>query len=294
VARAKTPSTSFQPRPSEAEAAYLALQPEIEAIRAPLRAQVDVQLASAIAHSVALRDQEPERMAAFERLAAAELYDLGLPERITRLALATWFTRQRQLGLLAIASNASVPRELLRSAQLQRSKMMKVLDHWLDDDPGVVAELAFIRPGTGYQDLANDLEALADIYQRPTVHAVIARDDKHFDRHDAKSARQLAKAIFQGLGIGRGSDAKRWTTLCHGSWTLLVRDYDEHRAAGVFLFRTVEEVSETYPSLVAAARRPQSPRLMAREREDDGGGGGIDEDDESTAPAAELPEAANG
>jgi hypothetical protein len=269
----------------------LALQPEIEAVRAPQRAQIDVQLASAIAHSVVLRDQQPARWAMFERLAKVELYDPALPQRVGRLALATWFTRQRQLGLLAVSSGASVPPDVLRDAQLQRRKMLKVLEHWFDDDPGIAAEVAVIRQGAGYQDLANDLEALADVYQRPAVRAVIAEDRKHYDRHDVKSARTLARSIFQGLGLGRESDAQRWAVLCLGAWTLLVQSFDAHRAAGMFLFRTLESVEDAYPSLVAAARRSPSSRLVS----DDGGDVEepvvVSEEDEET-DAANLPEAA--
>lgn len=291
VARAQSPSTSFQPQPGEAEAAFLALQPEIEAVREPMRAQVDVQRAAAIAHSVAMRDQEPERRSRFERLAAVELYELTMPERVAQLSRATWFVRQRQLGRLALASAASVPPDVLRDAQLRRRTMLKVLEHWFDDDPVIAAELAVIREGAGYQDLANDLEALADIYQRPAVRVVIAEDRKHYDKRDAKTARTLAKAIFAGLGLGRESEAQRWASLCLGAWTLLLRAYDEHRAAGTFLFRTLEAVETTYPSLVAAARRSPTPRHARR---DEGGELGELEGDESTGDdvlADESPDA---
>lgn len=288
--RSRFPSTSFLPKPSEIESAFLALQPEIEAVRDPVRAQVDVQVASAVAHSVARRDQEPERLARFERLAEAELYDMALPERLGQLSLATWFARQRQLGHVALSSEAAVPPELLRDAQLQRRTMLKVLGHWLDDDPGIVAELAVIREGAGYQDLANDLQALADLYQRPHVRAVIREDRKHYDPKDVRRARDQAQAIFAGLGLGRETDAKRWAQLCLSAWTLLLEAYDEHRAAGTFLFRTLEDVGQSYPSLVSAARRAPATRVTARAEEEDGEG---DEDDEG-AVAAEVPEAAAG
>lgn len=291
MTRPKSPSTSFHPQPSGAEAAFLALQPEIEAVRAPQRAQVDVQLAAAVAHSVTIRDQEPARSALFERLAEVELYDAALPERVGRLALATWFARQRQLGLLALTSGASVPPDVLRDAQLQRRKMLKVLEHWFDDDAGIAAEVAAIREGAGYQDLANDLEALADVYQRPAVRVVIAEDRKHYDRNDVKTARTLARSIFLGLGLGRESDAQRWAALCMGAWTLLVQSYDEHRAAGMFLFRKLESVEDTYPSLVAAARRSPSSRLVSREGGGDGEGPEDEEADDDSA--ADLPEAAS-
>jgi hypothetical protein len=288
VGKPKTPSSSFHPQPSEAEHAFLVLQSEIEAYtRERQRAMVDVQIAAAIAHSVVLRDREPDRLTMFERLAGAELYDAALPDRIGQLSLATWFTRQRQLGRVALSSNASVPPDLLRNAQLKRRMMLKVLDHWFDDDPEISAEVAVIREGAGYQDLANDLEALADIYQRPTVHTVIQDDRKHYDKRDAKSARALAKSIFEGLGLGREGDAKRWGVLCQRVWTMLLADYEEHRSAGAFLFRKHEDVDESYPSLVSAARRSPSPRTTGGDQVE------VDEQADIVIDADGLPEAAN-
>lgn len=62
----------------------------------------------------------------------------------------------------------------------------------------------------------------------------------------------------------------------------------------MFLFRTLERVDETYPSLVAAARRSPSPRVTARE-----GGEGEDvaspeepEGEEGVDVVADRPEAA--
>ncbi len=281
------PTRSLDPQPSVAEQAFLVLERELEAFGGNTveRVLIDVQVASAVAHSVALRDQEPERRPLFERLAAADLYTMALPERIVQLALATWFARQRQLGRLALTSAASVPAETLRSAQLARRRMLKVLDHWFDDDPEIVAEVAAIRTGAGYQDLANDLEALADMYQRRTIKSVIRKDAKHYHADDVETARSLARAIFDGLGLGRESDAKRWGVLCQRAWTLLLADYEEHRAAGAFLFRKLEDVAVTYPSLFTAARRSPGSRAVGDADED----AGADELDEESAPAAELP-----
>jgi hypothetical protein len=287
-AKKKTPSF-FHPQSSVAQRAFAAREQELEAFTSGTvqRVLVDVQIAAAVAHSVAQRDQEPERLAMFERLASADLYDLALPQRVAEFALATWFTRQRQLGRLALTSSASVPPEVLRNAQLQRRRMLKVLDHWFEDDPTIVAEVAVIRAGAGYQDLANDLEQLADLYQRPTIQAVIKDDHKHYEKSDVDDARKLARSIFDGLGLGRKTDAKRWGVLCQRAWTLLLQDYEEHRSAGAFLFRKLEDVAESFPSLVSAARRSPSPRPVSSDEIDD-----MDEVDEEESPVAdELPEA---
>ncbi len=284
------PIASFlTPQPSAAEQAFVAVEAELEGSTSGTlqRALVDVQVASAVAHSVARRDQEPVRLALFERLAGAELYDAALPGRIVELSLATWFTRQRQLGRSALTSDATISTETLRSAQLTRRRMLKVLEHWFDDDAEITAEVAVIRAGAGYQDLANDLDALADIVQRPKIAAVIQKDDKHYAASDVEAARTLARTIFAGLGLDRETDARRWSILCQRAWTLLLGAYEEHRTAGAFLFRKLEDVAETYPSLVSAVRRSPSPPSTGRS-EGDGG------DEAPRSLAATEAEAANG
>jgi hypothetical protein len=294
------PAHAFlDPRPSIAEQSFVALEREIEAYTGgPVnRALVDLRVASAVARNVALRDQEPARRMSFDRLAKVGLYDGALPARIVHLALATWFNHQRQVGRMALATTVRVSPETLRNAQITRGRMLKVLDHWFDDRPEIVAEVAAIRTSAGYQDLANDLEALADLYQRPTLQAVIQQDAKHYKQDDIDTARSLARAIFDGLGIVRDGDAERWATLCQRTWTLLLADYEEHRSAGIFLFRKLEDVAETYPSLVSVARRSPPPRGTAmsngtREAHEDLA---LDEADPPMAALpADLPEAANG
>ena len=100
-----------------------------------------------------------------------------------------------------------------------------------------------------------------------------------------EAARGHAKAIFAGLGLPRDSDAKRWRHLSLSAWTLLLRAYEEHSAAGTFLFRSLEDVAETYPSLVSAARRPPTPSRLTAIEEDE------PEQDDGESPAAALPEA---
>ena len=246
----------FHPEPSLAEQAFLAVEAELLAQRDPAvtRVAIDVQRASAVAHSVIVRDEALERAAMFARLEKVDLYDMATLERVRQYALATWFARQRQLGKLALSSAAIVAPAVIDEARLRRARMLRVLDHWFFDDAAMTAELTLIRAGSGHQDLANDLEALADVYRRPAVHEVIRHDRKHFMEDEVPQARRLAQAIFESLGVSRETDAKRWRVLCQRAWALLLREYEEHRAAGTFLFRKQEDVAESYPSLFTAVR----------------------------------------
>lgn len=222
--------------------------------------RVDVQRAAAIAHSIARRDLFPPRFALFERLSAAGFYCAALPERIADLSLAAWFARQQMVSHRALATMAAVPEDVLREAHALRARMLRVLEYWFDEDERLMDELSVIRSGSGHLDLANDLEQLADIQQRPEVAAQLEHDTRHVRPEDAARARVLARQVFSGLGIGVEREHQRWTDLCHRAWTLLLREYEQHRAAGAFLLRTQEDVVQTYPSLITAARTGRARR----------------------------------
>lgn len=281
-------SISLHPTPSTSEArtAFETCEPQLLALD-PLEVEVprvNVQRAAAVAHSIAVRDQNPARITAFEQLGSIGLYDRDRPTRIATLSLATWFIRQQQLGHRVLNSNATVPQDVLRAAQLLRRRMLSVLEYWLRDDERLMAEVAAIRAGTGYQDLANDLERLADLHQRPAVIAEIQRDTKYVQPDDVEQARSLARSIFSALGLGSENELQRWTDLCQRAWTLLNREYELHRAAGAFLMRSLEDVDETYPSLVAAARTPRSRRTATEDDE-------VEDDDPSLFDAEDAEDA---
>src|SRR5687767_3883169 len=61
----------------------------------------DLRRAGAVAHSVAVCDAAPERRAAFEKVAAAGLYDMATLGDLPRIARGAWYVRRRQLRALA-------------------------------------------------------------------------------------------------------------------------------------------------------------------------------------------------
>ena len=241
-----------------AQDAFESLRGEIEALPGDDTdaVRVNVQLAAAIAHSVAVRDREPARSKELARLERGGFYDVARVDRVAQLALAAWFAHARQLSRIAVATGAAVPEAVLKDAQQRKARMFRVLEYWVGDDPEIEVELAAIRTGTGYQDLANDLEALAELYQREGVREAIAGDGKNYRADDVAAARKNVQAIFAGLGLAEDSDAKTWTDNTARAWTLLSREYEELRRCGTFIFGQSEDVSETYPSLVAAVRAP--------------------------------------
>lgn len=245
---------------AQAREAFDALLPRLTALREAelVGVRVDLQLASATAYSLARRDVASERRARFERLAATGYFTLTHLDELSNLALAGWHARQKQLQQEALATNAAVPEAELKNAQQLRARMLRVLEHCFGDDPEMARALAAIRAGTGYEDLANDLVAVADLYDDPELHEVVVRDPVHFRATDSVDARAAATAVFRGIGLAGDGEGASWASFCQRAWTLLCRGYAEVRAAGRFAFRHDEDVDLTYPSLVAAVRPPRS------------------------------------
>jgi hypothetical protein len=252
--------------PSEARTAFDAVRARMDAVAVddlvPIR--VDVQAAAALAHSIAVRDAASDRKAVFDRLAKADLFDMTQLDSLADLSLAAWHARQQQQLASGQASGATIPVKVFEDAQSTRDRMLRVLDYYFADDTTFGPKLGIVHSGSGYQDLANDLEILADLYQDSAVQPLIVRDPMHYRAVDIAHARELASSIFASLGLGKQGDAQRWAEATQKAWSLLSRAYDKVRQAGQYIFAGQEDVEATYPSLVSyvrapAVRRPAEP-----------------------------------
>lgn len=246
----------------DAKRALLALTPQLDALPRDrlVGIRIDVQIAAAIAHSIAARDGQPERRERIAQIAEITKISPDIVERVAQYALATWYARQQQKLAVATSSDAIVPPEVVRDAQAVRARMLRVATYYLEEHPRHGPLVAAIRSGAGLQDLANDLEELADLYHHPDVSTLIAKDPMYYRPDDPERARAFARTVFEGLGLLGESEAARATDLTQRAWTLLFRAYEELRALGQFAFRNEEDTQLTYPSLIAAARAPRSSR----------------------------------
>lgn len=206
------------------------------------------------------RDSAPERRGVFERYAALGIYDLTLFDRLPQVALAAWYVRRQQQRAIFAASGAVVSNEDVALAYEVRGRMVGVLEHWHGDRHDVAIELAQVRQGSGHQDLANDLDTLAEMYVRDDVRPLIERDVKRYRASDVSEALRLATIIAASLGLVDEGEVERLTELARRTATLLVREYEEHARCGRFFFGKSEDVAVTYPSIFAAVRAPQRKR----------------------------------
>jgi hypothetical protein len=137
-----------------------------------------------------------------------------------------------------------------------RARMLKVAGYFLDDDPEHAPEVAAIRAGTGYKDVANDLYALASLYAK--YKALFAHDRRHCRAGDAREAKRLADSIIASLG-GSGSDHTQGVEQQSRAYTSLERVCGEVGRGGSFLHWS-EGPGSKFPSLVSAARATPSAK----------------------------------
>jgi len=216
--------------------------------------RVETQRSSAIALRVAERDSAPPREPRFAGLAKLGEFNMEHLHRLRTFSLGNWYARRRQIETEAIESNAVVPAEIIQKSQETRARMLRLLEYHFDTDVEILPRLAYIRSGSGYLDLANDLQGLAAIYGMPGVLEQVESDRKQYRKGDPKQADLLASSLMTALGVSGTPQAEGWSGLAQRSWTMLFKAYSEVQAAGSFLFRNEEDVTATYPSLVTVAR----------------------------------------
>lgn len=147
--------------------------------------------------------------------------------------------------------------QITTAADEIKRRMLKVASHYLDEHPSYGPELIAIRAGTGYQDTANDLQQLADLYDAADVKPVVSKDPTHYRTTDVADARKYAAQIFKALGYD-SAEAAEWNNNVQRAYTYLDDVYTEHCRAGGLLFFRSEDVDVTYPmSLVSVVRAPR-------------------------------------
>jgi hypothetical protein len=143
-----------------------------------------------------------------------------------------------------------VPAEVASQATELKTRMLRVATYWFDDHPVHGAEVAAIRSGTGYLDLAQDLSRLARLFRNEAE--TVRSDRRHYRDGDAALAEALADRLFDALGLGAGGRSESAETLGR-AWALLRSTYDEVAAAGRWLWRR-EGGDDLFPTIHAAIR----------------------------------------
>lgn len=174
----------------------------------------------------------------------------------------------------ATITTVKLPLELVTAATEQRVKMIRVVKYHFEFHPVHGAEIADIVRGSGYPDLARDGERLANLYEHPDVKPVISQD-VYYQADDSIKARALANRIYEEIRTQTQSNKPETDALYYSAWTLVSEDYEETRAAALFLFRHEPEMLKKFPPLTTLGRAFPSPRRKGPPGGGDGGDGDV-------------------
>ena len=162
-------------------------------------------------------------------------------------ALACMASQAQLAASSAQAVTVRLPADLLDEATALKVRMLKVCAYQFADDARLGPEIADIRAGTGYLDLAEDLLRLAALYQ--TEATTLALDGRYYDRKDGARASVLSERITGELRHAPTANIAR--DLTWRAYAFLEARYEEVASACRFLERN-SDGEEHFPSLRAA------------------------------------------
>ncbi len=252
-------STSNALNPGAAEAAYRTLAKQLAEIPRDqlVTVNVDLQTAAVFAMGVGRLVTDPPVRARFAKLGKTGEYDDGCADALGPAAQAAWYARHRYMLATATRSEARLALSLVEEATALKVRMLRLADYWLSDTPALAAEITAIRAGSGHQDLANDLIALAALLERN--HDEVSQDKKLFRKGDTARGKALAGEILEQLGAAASPEESEWAAAQPRVWTHLLGTYEEVQRGGLFLFAH-DKADERFPSLVTVGRSPASAR----------------------------------
>ena len=242
---------------SRAEHAWMSLANGLRSTPAAQRVSPNIDLQDAGMAIVSLVEREvtdPIRVR-MKALASVNEFRYETVGELEELAWAGIHVRRKLLMSLANVSEAKLPATLVQEAQTLRGRMLKVVEYHLEDNAEYAGTIAHIREGAGHLDLANDLEALADMYR--DAHTQLKADTRRFNASDEATARSTAEKIYRELRSDTASlrEEEDWTTQQAALWPRLQRAYNEVRRVMRFLLSLEDDTR--FPSLVTAARGSQ-------------------------------------
>jgi hypothetical protein len=249
--------------PTRGQAAFLAIQPFLATLAddelQPLN--VDMTAAAIGAIGVADRAREPSLLARFQGLPPGE-FDATQVDRLSELGWAALHTvtLSSQLGG---RGRAKLPADLVERAITLEARMQTCCEYHLGDHPVAGVELARLRPGVGYTDVAADLLGYAGLYY--TYQDILSGDTKHYLATDPDDAVSTAEQMYTLLGESATIQAEVSTVDAQRVWTLLLRTYEDVAGTGRWLLRgEARRAERLFPSLFRLSRtgrrtRPEEP-----------------------------------
>lgn len=251
--------------PHSTEAAFDKIKADLDALsRTEIRQpNLNLQEGALVALAAFALLDAPETRQTVEALAKTGAVNAKLIGDLATVAHAAWFVRHKLDLAEAVHSDAALPLPLVTEAIETKKRMLKVLDYHLDTDAHAQGLLTGIRSGSGHLDLANDLMALADMYE--DYEKYIKIDKKSYRSSDVTNARKIADGIIANLGKSTTPETQQWRNYQARVFIMLEKHHEEAIRVGRFLF-WYEGGDELFPTMFSAVRsRPARKDTNANE-----------------------------
>jgi hypothetical protein len=233
------------------DAGFGKLKPRLEAIPANEVVLGGANYDDATSRALGVLDalEKDPSLAQALRLLPKEHFDPTHLDELPMLVAAVIYAHDRSTTVAATTSEALVPVALVDEATQLRSRLLKLVDYQLGDDPDHAREIADIRAGGGHLDLAKDLARLRLLLIK---YEHIVEQDTKYKATDPEEAARLSLAIRTAYN---SSNSNPWADYTRRAYTLLAASNDEVRTAAQFVFRHAPARSAVFVALRAAGRR---------------------------------------
>jgi hypothetical protein len=261
--RPKSTTPASPPRPSSAEEAFVLAKPAIDAVPRDALVVINLDIPEVVSATLGVLSRIRALRPGLARLPD---FDLDLVDHLETYALAAWHAHleaQRPGGRAAV-------HVLLEEATTLRLALLREAESLVHRGVFEGNAVAAIRVGQGHVDVANDLVALATLYEKGWK--VIA-GRSFVTEADVERAARLGSELL--LAIGRREHEREAPHSAAGltrarAYTLFAHAYEEVRR-GVSYLRWYRGDAESIAPTLYRIRAPRKAPKKALEPADAGG-----------------------
>ena len=154
-------------------------------------------------------------------------------------------------------TNARVSVALVQQGMETSGRMQRCLGYNLEGDAEVQRQLAAIRLGTGYADLANDLAELSVLYG--TREGALRGDGRNYRASDTAGSKELADKIREEIAQGQRAVTKKAAQKWAKAYAALDASHNEIIDAGRYLDRREPKLAARWVHLRTQPRTSTKP-----------------------------------
>ncbi len=213
------------------------------------------------------RAREDGRAERIDKL-APEFIEVDLVDKLETVCLGAQFIVDNAATEEATAVTVMVDPAVFERATQVKARMIKCILYNMEGTQSVEDEVADIKLGTGYMDLAQDLTRLAVLYAKHVK--TLSKDPKNYRDTDLAQARADANEVRAQYRASK-TKAADWDRLRPKAYVEIQRLYNEVRDAIRYAYRHQPDVTDQFEALrtaVGIVSKKKEPKAEEKKPED--------------------------